>query len=45
MFIGPEPTLDIVFCYNLEVCCLIFDHNTLTDICVWAQASWTQRLL
>jgi hypothetical protein len=30
--------------YNLEFCDLIFDQNTLRDISVWAQASWTQRL-
>ena len=47
MFIGPEPVLDIFFCHVSckEVCGLIFDQNTISDISLWAQAGLTQRVL
>jgi hypothetical protein len=33
VFIGLYPVLDtFLFMYNLEVCGLIFDHNTIRDI-------------
>jgi hypothetical protein len=40
MFIGPEPVTNIFsVVFNLEFYGLIFVHNTLRDISLWAQAS------